>query len=142
MTDHLTKKQRSSNMSRIRSKDTAPEIAVRKKLHSLGFRFRLHDRKITGNPDIIMKKYMAALFVHGCFWHQHEGCRFASVPKSNRRYWLPKLEKNKLRDQKALENLKENGWKTAVVWECETKKTEDLNKAVDNIIRQFGNSAA
>ena len=128
-------------MSRISSKDTAPEIAVRKKLHSLGFRFRLHDRKIMGNPDIVMKKYMAALFIHGCFWHQHEGCRFASVPKSNRRYWLPKLEKNKQRDQKILEKLKENGWKTAVVWECETKKTEDLNKAVDNIIRQLGESA-
>ena len=117
-------------MSRISSKDTAPEIAVRKKLHSLGFRFRLHDRKITGNPDIIMKKYMAALFVHGCFWHQHSGCRFSNVPKSRQDYWTEKLEGNVRRDRRHQRTLRKLGWKVFIVWECQTKTPVKLQRRV------------
>ncbi len=104
-------------MSKIRSKNTAPEILVRKHLHSLGYRFRLHDKKLPGKPDIVLKKHRTAIQVRGCFWHQH-GCKFSNSPKSNTSYWLPKLEKNKERDKLNDKKIKKLGWKLIVIWEC------------------------
>ena len=98
MADKISASQRSRIMSRIKSKDTSPEIAVRKYLHGLGYRFRLHDKTLPGKPDIVLKKYMTAIQVRGCFWHKH-GCKFSNSPKSNKSYWLPKLMKNKERDK-------------------------------------------
>jgi len=126
MTDRLDPERRSWNMSRIRAKDTKPEIVVRSLLHSLGFRFRLHVRKLPGCPDIVLARRKAAIFVHGCFWHRHPNCRFAYTPKSRKHFWLPKLEANATRDQEALFQLKREGWKTVVVWECETRNLERL----------------
>ena len=117
MADRFSTATRSEIMSKIRSKNTAPEILVRKHLHRLGYRFRLHDKKLPGKPDIVLKKHRTAIQVRGCFWHQH-GCKFSNSPKSNTSYWLPKLEKNKERDKLNDKKIKKLGWKLIVIWEC------------------------
>mgnify|MGYP001324752802 CR=1 FL=1 len=127
MTDHLTKEKRSWNMSRIRSKNTKPEMIVRSFLFSKGFRYRLHNRKLPGKPDIVLKKHRTAIQVRGCFWHQH-GCKFSNSPKSNKSYWLPKLEKNKERDKLNDKKIKKLGWKLIVIWEC--KLPNNLSKLI------------
>lgn len=121
MPDKISVEQRSRIMSRIRSKNTKPEIIVRKYLHNLGYRFRLHDKKLPGKPDIVMKKHKTAIQVRGCFWHQH-GCKFSNVPKSNKSYWTPKLKKNKERDKQNDKKLKKLEWKLIVIWECKINK--------------------
>ena len=121
MPDKISVEQRSRIMSRIRSKNTKPEIIVRKYLHSLGYRFRLHDKKLPGKPDIVMKKHKTAIQVRGCFWHQH-GCKYSNTPKSNKSYWLPKLKKNKERDKQNDKNLKKLECKLIVIWECKINK--------------------
>jgi len=133
MTDHLTKTKRSWNMSRIRSKNTRPELAVRKYLYSNGFRYRLHNRKLPGKPDITNQSKKTAVFVNGCFWHQHEGCKRAAVPKSNKSYWLPKLEKNVARFKDNTNKLLDMGWKVFIVWECETKDEVILKSKLDAV---------
>ena len=125
MADKISASQRSRIMSRIKSKDTAPEIAVRKYLHGLGYRFRLHDKTLPGKPDIVLKKYMTAIQVRGCFWHKH-GCKFSNSPKSNKSYWLPKLKRNKERDRKNDRKLKKLGWKLIIIWECKLLKKINL----------------
>ena len=115
-------------MSLIRSSNTKPELAVRKILHSLGYRFRLHKKDLPGKPDIILKRYKTVIFVHGCFWHQHKRCKRSNIPKSNTSYWKPKLERNMKRDKNHKADLKRVGWKTIVVWECEIKTIEKLEK--------------
>lgn len=119
MTDHLDKAKRSWNMSRIRGKNTKPEIAVRKMLHAAGFRFRLHVKDLPGKPDIVLPKWRTVIFVHGCFWHRHEGCKDASTPKTRTEWWLEKFEKNVANDLKKRGALEAAGWKVIVVWECE-----------------------
>ena len=126
MTDRLDPLRRSWNMSRIRAKNTKPEIAVRRLLHGLGFRFRLHVRRLPGCPDIVLARRKAAVFVHGCFWHRHPNCRFAYTPKSRKEFWLPKLQANATRDRETLVQLKREGWRPVVVWECETRNLERL----------------
>ena len=121
MTEKLTKEQRSWNMSRVRSVDTNPEKIVRSWLHLNGWRFRLHDKTLPGSPDIVMKKYGTVIFIHGCFWHSHQGCRRATIPKTNREFWEKKLKGNVERDKKAREQLSQMGWKVIVIWECEVK---------------------
>lgn len=121
MTEKLTKEQRSWNMSRVRSVDTNPEKIVRSWLHLNGWRFRLHDKTLPGSPDIVMKKYGTVIFIHGCFWHSHQGCRRATIPKTNREFWEKKLKGNVERDKKAREQLSQMGWKVIVIWECEIK---------------------
>jgi DNA mismatch endonuclease (patch repair protein) len=121
MTEKLTKEQRSWNMSRVRSVDTNPEKIVRSWLHLNGWRFRLHDKILPGSPDIVMKKYGTVIFIHGCFWHSHQGCRRATIPKTNREFWEKKLKGNLERDKKAREQLSQMGWKVIVIWECEVK---------------------
>lgn len=119
MVDTLTPAQRSERMSSIRSRNTKPEIALRKMLHRLGFRFRLHGRRLPGKPDIILPKYRAAIFVHGCFWHRHESCKIATMPKSNTAFWQEKFDRNVLRDRRVVEILSDSGWRVFIVWECE-----------------------
>ena len=113
-------------MSAIRGKHTAPELAVRKTLRKLGLRYRLHGRSLPGIPDIVLSDRRTAVFVHGCFWHQHPRCRRRSVPKSNRKYWVGKLERNVERFTEVRSELRRRGWKVLVVWECQTKKDENL----------------
>jgi DNA mismatch endonuclease (patch repair protein) len=118
--DSLSPERRSWNMSRIRAKDTRPERLVRSLLHSLGYRFRLNRKDLPGRPDIVLPKYRTAIYVHGCFWHRHEGCSLAYTPKSNLKFWIKKFTRNEERDAEVAAALKETGWKQVVVWECET----------------------
>ena len=133
MTDHLTPIKRSWNMSRIRSKNTKPELMVRKVLHNSGIRYRLHAKDLPGKPDLSNKRRKFAIFVNGCFWHQHKGCKRASIPKSNTEYWIPKLKKNINRLKENLEELDNMGFTTVVIWECEVNKTLTYNKLVEKI---------
>jgi DNA mismatch endonuclease (patch repair protein) len=121
MTDQLSPEHRSWNMSRIRSRDTSPERAVRSLLHRLGYRFRLHRKDLPGTPDIVLPRMRVAIFVHGCFWHRHHGCKLAYTPKSNVSFWTGKFEGNVQRDAKKKFLLKSVGWRVFTVWECETK---------------------
>lgn len=114
-------------MSRVASKDTSAEMRVRQIAHSLGLRFRLHRRDLPGSPDLVFPRYKIALFVHGCFWHRHPGCKKASMPKSHIDYWLEKFEQNTARDRTAMEELERMGWRPAIVWECETKNKKILS---------------
>lgn len=122
MSDKLTPERRSWNMSRIKGKDTKIEVEVRKYLFSKGYRFRKNDKRYPGKPDIVLPKYHVAIFVHGCFWHRHEGCKDATIPKTRTEFWLEKFEKNIKNDQIKQEKLRELGWKVIVIWECELKK--------------------
>ena len=117
----MTSEARSRNMAAIKSKNTKPEIEVRKILHEMGYRFRLHRKDLPGNPDIVLPKYKTAIFVNGCFWHQHEGCKYACLPKTKTDFWKNKLEGNKKRDRLKQSQLNELGWKIINVWECEIK---------------------
>ncbi len=126
MTDRLSKEQRSWNMSRIRGKDTRPERTVRSLLHRLGYRFRLHRKNLPGKPDIILPRHKTIIFVHGCFWHQHKGCKEATMPKSRTEWWQEKLEGNAARDKRNKAELRRAGWRVLTVWECETHCPEKL----------------
>lgn len=121
MADVFTKEKRSEVMSRIRSRGTRPEILVAKYLFSRGLRYRKNDKRYPGHPDLVFPKYRTMVFVHGCFWHLHEGCRLARMPKGNYEYWRDKLLRNRQRDQEEQQKLKAMGWKVIVVWECTLK---------------------
>jgi len=123
-------------MSRIRGKDTKPEIAVRSLLHSMGFRFRLHDKKLPGKPDIVLKKYKTVVFVHGCFWHRHKGCKDATMPKSNRAFWEKKFAANVKRFEHVSKLLQDMGWKVIVVWQCELKSIDKLRSRFLSVFMQ------
>ena len=125
MTDTLTPEARSALMSRIRCKDTRPELAVRRALHARGYRYRLHGPGLPGRPDLVFQGRRCAVFVHGCFWHRH-GCKKSSTPKSRLEYWLPKFEANVERDRRNREQLERDGWRVFVVWECEVVQDPDL----------------
>ncbi len=133
---HKVSEQRSRNMSAIKSKNTKPEIAVRKLLHSMGYRFRLHKKDLPGSPDIVLPKYKTVIFVHGCFWHRHQNCKYASNPKTRREFWEKKFKENIERDKKTQEKLKNLGWKTNIVWECEVKNREILILKLEEILRK------
>lgn len=120
--DILSKEKRSWNMSRIKGKNTRPELRVRSLLHRFGYRFRLHRKDLPGNPDIVLPKYKTVIFVHGCFWHRHKGCKYAYTPKSRSEFWGKKFEGTIKRDRKKTEELQSSGWRVIVVWECELKK--------------------
>ncbi|MDT3698369.1 MAG: DNA mismatch endonuclease Vsr [Thermincola sp.] len=122
MADTHSKETRSYNMSHIRSRNTQPEIMVRKFLFSKGLRFRKNDKRYPGHPDILLPKYRAVVFINGCFWHCHEGCSDFVLPKSNQDYWEPKLRKNRKRDEENYAALRKDGWNVFIVWECELKK--------------------
>ena len=131
---HKVSEQRSRNMSAIKSKNTKPEIQVRKILHSMGYRFRLHSKDLPGSPDIVLPKYKTVIFVHGCFWHRHENCKYASTPKTRKEFWNKKFTENKKRDSEIQEKIKILDWRSVVIWECETKNIENLR---DKIIDVF-----
>ena len=131
---HEVSEQRSRNMSAIKSKNTKPEIAVRKLLHSMGYRFRLHRKDLPGSPDIVLPKYKTVIFVHGCFWHRHENCKYASTPKTRKEFWNKKFKENIKRDSEIQDKIKNLDWRSVVIWECETKNMENLR---DKIIDVF-----
>lgn len=133
MVDTISSEQRSRNMSRIRSRDTKPELVVRSMLHRAGFRFRLNVKKLPGKPDIVLPKYKIIIFVHGCFWHQHPGCKRQLIPSSRKEYWEPKLKKNTERDKLHLLSLKELGWRVGVIWECDTTSPVVLSNKLSNL---------
>ena len=136
MADVHSAETRSYNMSRIRSKDTKPEEPVRKYLFSKGFRYRKNDVRLPGKPDIVLPKYKVVIFVNGCFWHGHDGCRYFVWPKNNSEFWKKKIVGNMVRDQKNYALLRELGWRVFVVWECELKQSiikETLDSLIINI---------
>ena len=135
MADVHDKHTRSRNMSAIKNKNTKPELWLRKQLHARGFRYRINDKKLPGKPDIVLPKYHAVIFVHGCFWHQHPGCRRATRPASNKEYWGAKLAGNVARDKSSQQALLERGWRVHVVWECETK---DVGRLTDQLVAFLG----
>ena len=128
MPDFLSPAQRSARMALIRGKDTHPELSLRRALHRAGFRYRLHAGNLPGKPDLVLPRYRAVVFVHGCFWHRHQGCSIASTPKSNTPYWQAKFARNVERDRRVTACLIEDGWRVFVVWECEltsARKAQD-----------------
>ena len=110
-------------------------MAVRSALHRRGYRFRLHDKTLPGKPDLVLKKHNLIIFVHGCYWHRHEGCKRCTTPKSNQEYWLPKLERNKIRDRKNQALLQEMGWKVKIIWECEAKDPSQLESGIEKTLK-------
>lgn len=138
VSDVLTKEQRHLNMAHIHGKDTKPEEIVRKYLYSKGYRYRKNDSRYLGKPDIVLPKYRTMIFVHGCFWHRHPGCRYATTPSTNRDFWQKKFDQNVARDKKVQEQLKADGWHVIVVWECEISRKADREerlKSLENEIR-------
>lgn len=131
--DRLSPERRSWLMSQIRSSNTKPELAVRSLLHRLGYRFRLHRRDLPGTPDIVLKRWMTVVFVHGCFWHGHR-CKRERMPKSRLDYWQPKIEANRLRDRRKRKALRALGWRVIEVWECELKHPEKLARKLEDAI--------
>jgi len=121
MADVHDRATRSYNMSRIKSKNTKPEILVRKFLFAKGFRYRVNDKKLPGKPDIVLPKYKTVIFVNGCFWHGHDGCKYFVVPKTRTDWWLDKINKNKAKDNDNIQKLMDEGWQALVVWECDLK---------------------
>lgn len=132
MADKLSKERRSENMQKIRSKDMKPEMAIRKLVHSLGYRYRLHGKILPGKPDLVFASRKKVIFVNGCFWHQHKkaGCSDARLPKSNLDFWLPKLERTQQRDKEHIKTLKEMGWKVLIIWECQIKDINHIKKKI------------
>jgi DNA mismatch endonuclease (patch repair protein) len=130
LADVLTSEQRKRLMSAIRTEHTSPELAVRRILHSLGYRFRLHRHDLPGKPDIVLSRYKTAIFVHGCFWHQHSRCNRAAVPTSNRKFWLAKLSGNAARDRRVARQLRQLGWKVFVIWGCELREVGRLERRI------------
>lgn len=124
-------------MSRIRPKNTTPEMKVRSELHRRGFRFRVNVRKLPGCPDIVLPKYRTVIFVHGCFWHRHAGCKYAYLPKTRREFWDKKFRDNVDRDELNKIRLEESGWRTIIIWECEIKKSNELLCRIENAIEQI-----
>lgn len=136
MADVHDKATRSYNMSRIKGKNTKPEILVRKFLFSKGFRFRIHDKRLPGKPDIVLPKYKTVIFVNGCFWHGHTGCKYYIVPKTKTEWWLNKISRTITSDFEAIQSLKKEGWKTITVWECELKN-EFLKKTLLSLLKKL-----
>ena len=142
MADVHSKAVRSYNMSRIRGKDTKPELLVRRFLFANGLRYRLYDKKLPGKPDIILKKFKTVIFVNGCFWHGHDNCKYFVVPKTRTEFWLDKIEGNKKRDEENVTFLKNSGWNIIIVYECQLKKEKrevTLNNILQNIHDQLQN---
>ncbi len=136
MTDVHDKATRSFNMSKIRSKDTKPEMIVRRFLFKEGYRYRLHDKKFPGTPDLVLRKYNTVIFVNGCFWHGHEGCRYFVIPKTRTEWWLKKINRNKQLDSENIKRLTASGWKVITIFECELKNGK-IEKTLNLIKKQL-----
>ncbi len=137
MPDILTPSQRHKCMTSIRGKNTKPEILVRKGLHARGFRFRLHNKKLPGSPDIVLPKYGVAIMVNGCFWHGHKGCRYATKPKSNVEFWETKIARNRHRDEVTTAHLEALGWTVITIWECELRNSSQLDERLDALAEEI-----
>lgn len=133
MADTKSKADRSRNMAAIKGKDTKPEMIVRKYLFSKGLHFRVHVKKLAGSPDIVLSKFKTAIFVNGCFWHGHEGCKYFRLPKSNVEFWKGKIERNIERDRESMHALLDLGWKVICVWECELRNKQTREETLNNI---------
>lgn len=133
--DHVSRERRSHIMRLVKTADTKPEIAVRRILHRLGFRFRLHCGTLPGRPDVVLPKWLTIVLIHGCFWHRHAGCPKATTPKTKRRYWIKKFDTNVKRDRRVHAQLEELGWRVCVVWQCELSSPEKLAARLDAFIR-------
>lgn len=133
MIDIVDQSTRSRMMAAIGGRNTKPEIVLRRALHSLGFRFRLHSKQVVGRPDIVLAKHNAAIFVHGCFWHRHEGCRYKTTPASRQEFWTAKFEANVARDSVVRTALLERGWRVAIVWECALRKPDQVLVASERL---------
>lgn len=142
MADSITPEHRSWNMSRIKGKDTKIEVMVRKYLFSKGFRFRKNDKRYPGKPDVVLPKYKTVIFVNGCFWHQHPGCKQATMPKTRTEFWQKKLQRNVDNDKKNIQKLEQDGWNVIVIWECELEKhfEEKMNEVIEIIKGQISNT--
>ena len=138
MADVHTKEIRSYNMSRIRSKDTKPELLVRKFLHKNGFRYRLHVKDLPGNPDIVLPRYKTVIFIHGCFWHGHHECQYFVIPKTRTEWWLNKISGNQSKDSHAEKMLTDQGWNIITIWECNLKKST-IGRTLDQLDGQLRN---
>jgi DNA mismatch endonuclease (patch repair protein) len=133
--DTISRERRSENMRRIRSKGTKPELAVRRLVYAMGYRFRLHSSKLPGKPDIVLPRLKSIIEVRGCFWHQHQGCIDAHIPKSQVHYWRPKLRRNVKRDERNLKQLRKLGWRVLIVWECEVNPSN--TRALHRLMKRF-----
>lgn len=136
MADVHTKAQRSYNMSRIKGKDTKPEMLLRKFLHANGFRYSLHKKELPGRPDIVLTKYKTIIFVHGCFWHGHDNCKYFKIPQTRTQWWTDKINRNKANDEKSIKALKKLGWKVIVVWECKLKPAS-AEKTLNSLLKKL-----
>jgi DNA mismatch endonuclease (patch repair protein) len=141
MADVVDKATRSRMMSGIRGKNTKPELLVRKALHAKGFRYKLHANDLPGKPDLVFPKYRTVVFVHGCFWHRHEHCKFATTPKTNSNFWIEKLSANSRRDQRNKLQLQTLGWRVLTIWECEIDEAH-LTKLADTISAMDSNGTS
>lgn len=133
MTDIVDKQTRSRMMAGIKGKDTKPELVLRRALHARGFRYRLHSKNVPGRPDLVFPKHHAIVFVHGCFWHRHEGCRYTTTPSTRPEFWQAKFDANVIRDAAIRDQLIEAGWRVATVWECSLRKTDQLVATVGRL---------
>jgi DNA mismatch endonuclease (patch repair protein) len=136
MADVHTPEQRSYNMSRIKSGNTKPEMLVRRYLHALGYRYKLHDKTLPGKPDLVLPKYRTVIFIHGCFWHGHENCKYYVVPKTKTDWWLAKINGNIANDTKAVTALKKDGWKVITIWECDLKP-KMIEKTLEKLVKKL-----
>jgi DNA mismatch endonuclease (patch repair protein) len=132
---------RSQIMARVKNRDTKPEVFVRKIVHRLGFRFRLHRKDLPGRPDMVFPRFGLALFVHGCFWHRHPGCRLTTTPKTNAAFWDAKFARNVDRDRQVVQHLLASGWKVATIWECETRTPAKLERRLAKLFKRLDDSA-
>lgn len=135
MADFLSNAERSLLMAKIRGKNTRPEIAVRSLLHRAGYRFRIHVPSLPGKPDIVLSRFRTVVFVHGCFWHRHKGCKASTTPKSHRKFWSDKFARNVANDKKHLRQLRRLGWRVVVVWECQLKRPERVMARVEKALK-------
>jgi len=133
MADVLTPEQRRHNMQRVSGRNTKPEMLLRRSLHARGFRYSLHRRDLPGNPDLVLPKYCAVIFVHGCFWHRHEGCRYTTTPTTRSEFWQAKFDANVARDSAVRTKLLEDGWRVATVWECALRKPDQVSTTTDRL---------
>jgi len=134
MPDTLSPAERSERMSRIRSKNSSPELKLRSLIHAMGFRYRLHVKELPGTPDLVFPSRKAVIFLHGCYWHRHEDCKLARLPKTKLDFWKPKLDGNKARDMLQQQQLRDLGWRVLIVWDCEMVYTERIAEIVRNFL--------
>jgi DNA mismatch endonuclease (patch repair protein) len=137
MPDVHTPEQRSRNMAAIRGRNTKPEMLVRPLVHAMGYRFRLHRRDLPGTPDLVLPRFKAVIFVHGCFWHRHARCRYAYLPKTRRAFWNAKFRQNMERDRRVVRKLRLQGWSVIIVWECQISNPLNLAKRLNHVLRRY-----